>query len=63
MRIKAHYRCLRCGFEWITRSGTAPGCPMCGHEYFLWVDFKGSGPGRGTGAALADKLSKSRRQD
>jgi DNA-directed RNA polymerase subunit RPC12/RpoP len=39
MGKSAEYKCLQCGFEWV--SFTGPNwCPACGHNYVKWVNYK-----------------------
>jgi DNA-directed RNA polymerase subunit RPC12/RpoP len=34
----AHYKCLKCGYEWTTTPKLVE-CPKCGHLYVKWVDY------------------------
>jgi hypothetical protein len=38
-KLKAEFRCLKCGFEWKDKPGPTE-CRVCGHLYVKWVNYE-----------------------
>lgn len=38
-KMRAKYKCVKCGYEWVQARPTHVMCPICNSLYVEWINF------------------------